>query len=70
MATKTTDAALQAKIQDSKTKAQSAIDLVMPLLPDQYPGFRTTLKTARDLLKTARTNLNTVFSALKPTTTP
>lgn len=70
MAAKTTDSTLLAKISDSKTKAQSAIDLVMPLMPDQYPTFRTTLKTARDLLKTARTNLNTVYSALKPLNTP
>lgn len=65
MSGKTTDEALLAKISDSRAVAQSSIDLVMPLMPEQYPGFKTTLKTARDLLKTARTNLNQVYSALK-----
>lgn len=65
LSTKTTDAALLKTIQDSKAKAQSAIDLVLPLLPDEYPTYRTTLKTARDMLKTARIGLNTVLSSLK-----
>lgn len=62
---KTTDQDLLAKIDDSSAGAQSAIDLVLPLLPEQYPGFKTSLKTARDLLKTARTNLNQVYSSIK-----
>ena len=65
MSARTTDEALLTKINDSSAKAQSAIDLVMPLLPEQYPGFKTTLKSARDLLKTARTGLNEVYSSLK-----
>jgi hypothetical protein len=67
MSAKTTDEGLKKIIAESKAKAQSAIDLVMPLVPEDYPGFKTTLSTARDMLKDARTNLNTVFATLKGT---
>jgi len=65
MKVKTDDAALISKISDAKTKAQSAYDLVFPLVPEDYPDYKITLKTARDLLRTARTSLNDVFSTLK-----
>lgn len=65
MVSKTNDATLIAKIETSKAKAISAMDLVTPLLPEDYPDFKTTLQTARDMLKDARTNLNTVFPSLK-----
>ncbi len=62
---KTSDPALQTKIADSKAKAQSAMNLVYSLLPEQFPDCKTTLKTARDMLKTSRTTLNDVFSQIK-----
>ncbi len=67
MSAKTKNTTLLTKIADSKTKAQTAYDLVFPLVPEDYPDFKATLKTARDLLKTARTSLNDVFPSLKNT---
>lgn len=64
MAEKTNDQALRDKIEISITKAKSAMDIVMTLLPEEYP-FKTKLQAARDMLKDARTNLNTVYSSLK-----
>lgn len=63
MSAKTTDPTLESKISDSKTKAQTAYDLVSPLLPES--DYKATLKTARDLLRAARTGLNDVFPSLK-----
>lgn len=65
MAERTSDESLLGKISESKAKAQSAIDLVLPLTPEDFPGYKTTLKTARDLLRDARTSLNDVFPELK-----
>jgi len=67
MATKTTDSILLSKISDAKTKAQTAFDLVFPLVPEDFPGNKVTLKTARDLLRVARTGLNDVYPSLKST---
>ena len=61
----TSDSVLMPQIDDAKVKAQNAVNLVTPLTPENYPGFKTTFKTARDLLKTARMNLNNVYSILR-----
>lgn len=63
MSAKTTDATLKTKITEAKTKAQTAYDLVFSLVPES--DYKATLKTARDLLRTARTGLNDVFPSLK-----
>lgn len=62
---KTTDVALLKIITDSRAKAQSAINLVLPLVPEEFPGNKVTLSEARNLLRDARTNLNSVFPSLK-----
>ena len=46
-----------AKIADALTQAQNAINAVLPLTPAGYPGNVSTLQSARDMLKTARTDL-------------
>ena len=58
MTLKTQNQAALAKINDATTKAQAAIDSVMPLTPDGYPGNKATLKSANDQLRTARADLN------------
>jgi DNA repair exonuclease SbcCD ATPase subunit len=50
---------MKVKIVDAKTQDQKAIDAVMPLMSDGYPGNKSTLNTGRDLLKTARQDLKT-----------
>lgn len=50
-----------AKIADAKTKAQEAIDTVLPLTPDGYPANRTILQSARTNLQTARRDLQTAI---------
>ncbi len=65
MSEKTSEAGLLKIVSDSKVKAQSAINLVLPLVPEEFPGNKTTLSEARNLLREARTNLNTVFPSLK-----
>lgn len=64
MNAKTTDAGLKKIISDSSAKAQSAIDMVIVLTPEGTNN-KATLTTARDMLKEARTSLNTVYSSLK-----
>jgi len=48
-----------AKIADAITQAQNAINAVLPLTPDGYPGNKTTLQSARTMLMTARQDLKT-----------
>lgn len=43
-----------AKLAEAKTKAQGAIDAVTPLKPEDYPGNKGTLNSARDMLREAR----------------
>ncbi len=62
---KTTDEGLKKIITDSKAKAQSAIDLVIILEPEKFPGNKAELKEAKNMLRDARTSLNTVFSTIK-----
>jgi len=50
---------MKAKIADAKTQAQAAIDAVTPLTPAGFPGNKTTLQSARQMLTTAITDLNT-----------
>ena len=70
MTVNTTDQTLLEKIASSKINAQSAINLVMPLLPEQYPNFRNTLNASRDLLQTARLTLSSVYATIKAATVP
>ena len=58
MTQKTTNTDALAKINDATKKAQAAIDSVMPLTPDGYPGNKTTLRSANELLRSARASLN------------
>ncbi|CAN5116524.1 hypothetical protein BH11PAT1_BH11PAT1_0360 [soil metagenome] len=63
---------MQAKIADAKKQYESIITNVTPLTPDGYPGNKTTLTNARELLKTGRQNLDaaakdakTIMTSLK-----
>lgn len=51
-----------AKLADAKTKAQNAIDIVTPLKPEDYPGNKGALQSARDMLKTARGDLKAAYT--------
>ncbi len=46
------------KIDEVTTQANGAITKVTPLTPDGWPGNKTELQAARDMLKSARKNLN------------
>lgn len=48
---------MQSKITDAKTQAQNAIDLVTPLVPEGYPGNKTSLMDARKILMAGRQDL-------------
>lgn len=50
---------MQSEIEDAKKQAQNAIDTVTPLTPEGFPGNKTTLQSARKMLKTARQDLHT-----------
>jgi hypothetical protein len=65
MKTKTTNTEALAKIAEAKTKAQSAIDKVVPLLPAGYPENKTVLQEARTDLRLARVALNAARPLLK-----
>lgn len=45
------------KLTDAKTQATNAINAVMPLTPDGYPGNKTTLQSARTMLVAARADI-------------
>jgi chromosome segregation ATPase len=49
----------QAKVTDAQTQANNAISTVTPLQPQDYPGNKTTLQSARIMLQTARQDLKT-----------
>ncbi len=51
------------KLADAKTKAQSAIDMVVLLTPEGFPGNKATLVSARTLLQTARKDLSDAHKA-------
>ena len=63
LATKTTNENLLKIISTAQTKAQTVIDLLIKLSPEETNN-KTTLQTARDMLKDSRTGLNTVYSTL------
>lgn len=65
MSSKTTNPDLLTKISDARTKAEVAISIVMPLLPEQYPDYKVDFKEARDTLRESRLLLNSVFGELK-----
>ena len=46
------------KLVDATTQATNAIAAVLPLTPDGWPGNKTTLQSSRDMLKTARKDVN------------
>ena len=48
---------MTAKLTAAKTQAQNAIAAVTPLVPDGYPGNKTTLQSARTMLVTARADI-------------
>lgn len=48
----------QAKLDDAKNQANGAIDKVTPLTPDGWPGNKTELQAARDMLHVARKDVN------------
>ena len=48
---------MQSKISEAKIQAQKVIDTVIGLTPDGYPGNKTTLESAREMLQTARQSL-------------
>lgn len=58
MKAKTTNADALAKIDSGKTKAQSAINAVIDLLPSGYPANKVTLESARKTLASAIKDLN------------
>lgn len=45
------------KLTDAKTQATNAINAVLPLTPDGYPGNKTILQSARTMLVTARQDI-------------
>jgi hypothetical protein len=51
-----------AKLSDATTQAKNALNAVVPLTPDGYPGNKTTLESARTMLQTVRTDLKTAES--------
>jgi len=65
MLSKTTDEGLKKIITESIAKAQSAIEIVLKLEPDKYPGNKTELNEAKNMLREVRINLNSVFSSIK-----
>jgi DNA repair exonuclease SbcCD ATPase subunit len=68
------------QVDEAKTLATNAINTVTVLTPDGWPGNKTQLQEARDMLKTARKNLNDAqkfasqvrvqLGQLKPTGSP
>lgn len=48
---------MTAKLADAKTQATNAINAVLPLTPDGWPGNKTTLMSARTMLGTARQDI-------------
>ena len=70
----------QTKLDDAKTQANSAITKVTPLTPSGWPGNKTELQAARDLLKVAQKDLTdaikiandirTQLKAMNPIGTP
>jgi len=67
MAKKTTNADALKKINDAKTLAQGAIDTVVPLTPEGYPGNKSSLQSARNNLKVALKDLNDARKLMKST---
>ena len=48
---------MTAKVTDAGTQAQNAINTVLPLTPDGWPGNKAQLESARTMLQTARQDL-------------
>ena len=55
----TTYTDFQAKATDAQTQANNAIIAITPLQPQDYPGNKTTLQSARTMLQAARQDLKT-----------
>ncbi len=63
---------MQSKITDATSQAQAIISSVSPLTPDGYPGNKTTLQSARGMMKViyqdfveARSDAKTIIQGLK-----
>ncbi len=52
---------MTAKLTDANTQAQNAINAVLPLTPDGWPGNKATLQSARTMLQTARQDIQTAW---------
>lgn len=50
---------MKAKIADAQTQGQGAIDLVLPLTPEGFPGNKTQLQSAREMIGVGIKDLNT-----------
>lgn len=75
---------MKSKISEGKSQAQSAFDAVLNLKPEDYPGNKSTLESARQTLQKARQSLQEarrlasqiiggikgLKSGVSPTTTP
>jgi hypothetical protein len=48
---------MQTKVSDASNQAANITDLVIQLVPSGYPGNSTNLSSARDMLKTARADI-------------
>lgn len=48
---------MQSKISDANNQASNLTDVVMQLVPSGYPGNSNSLVSARDMLRTARSNI-------------
>ncbi len=60
-ALQTTYTDLVAKLNDATTQTQNAINAVIALTPQGYPGNKTTLMSARTMLKTARQDIEAAY---------
>ncbi|MEK7571397.1 MAG: hypothetical protein AAB553_03910 [Patescibacteria group bacterium] len=59
---------MNANITDAETKAQAAIDAVLPLNPEGYPDNKKTLQEARLLIQQAHQSLVTAAASAKTIT--
>lgn len=52
---------MTAKLTDANAQAQNAINAVLPLTPDGWPGNKATLQSARTMLQTARQDIQAAW---------
>jgi hypothetical protein len=56
---------MQSKIADANKKAQDAVNTVMPLMPEGYPGNKTQLTAGLDTIKSGEADLKTANADAK-----